>query len=47
MKYTYEINEQLGMDGNSSITIIRSDGAIIPTDPSNSDYQKYLEETSN
>jgi hypothetical protein len=35
MKYTYEVIE--GAD-----VILRSDGAWIPTDPANSDYQRYL-----
>ena len=34
MKYTYIENE------NGSI--LRSDGAVIPADESNSDYQRYL-----
>jgi hypothetical protein len=38
MKYTYE--EKTDWLGN--ITILRSDGAWIPTDPANSDYQRYL-----
>lgn len=37
-KYTYqEIETTLG-----NKIILRSDGACIPTDPSNSDYQAYL-----
>jgi hypothetical protein len=35
MEYTYEIKE-------GSNVIIRSDGAAIPIDPANSDYQRYL-----
>ena len=41
MKYTYEV---IKIDTPSGIveTIKRSDGAFIPTDPANSDYQRYL-----
>ena len=35
MKYTYEVNEKLQV-------ILRSDGAAIPMDEANSDYQRYL-----
>lgn len=39
MKYTYqEIKEE---DGKVKV-ILRSDGSSIPTDPANSDYQRYL-----
>jgi len=41
MTYTYEIP----MDENNNPRtdlIIRSDGAAIPTDPANADYQAYL-----
>ena len=41
MKYTYEI--PLDSFGNPSKTVIlRSDGAWIPVEPANSDYQRYL-----
>ena len=41
MKYTYEI--PLDSFGKPSETVIlRSDGAYIPVDPANSDYQRYL-----
>jgi hypothetical protein len=39
MKYTYEI---IVNEITKSETIKRSDGAFIPTDPANSDYQRYL-----
>jgi hypothetical protein len=38
MKYTYEI-----VDGNlGQKTLLRSDGAFIPFDEGNADYQRYL-----
>lgn len=41
MEYTYEI--PLDPYGNPSQTVLlRSDGAYIPVDPANSDYQAYL-----
>ena len=36
-KYTYEI-----IESPFSTTILRSDGAFIPMDDGNSDYQRYL-----
>ena len=41
MEFTYEIIETETLAGIST-TIKRSDGAFIPTDPANSDYQTYL-----
>ena len=41
-KYTYEIPVD-ALTGKPSINVvIRSDGAFIPTDFANSDYQEYL-----
>lgn len=43
IKYTYTIPLD-GLTGEPSISVVvRSDGANIPTDPANSDYQEYLE----
>jgi hypothetical protein len=41
MKYTYEIKKVGGENGQEAIFRVE-DGAWIPTDPSNSDYQTYL-----
>ena len=41
MKYTYEVKKLGGEDGREVIYRIE-DGAWIPVDPSNSDYQEYL-----
>jgi hypothetical protein len=41
MTYTYEVIETETPSGIIE-TIKRSDGAFIPTDPANSDYQRYL-----
>ena len=47
MKYTYEVIKTETPSGIVE-TIKRSDGAFIPTDPANSDYQRYLNpETDN
>lgn len=39
MKYTYK---ELKNEDNNLICVIRSDGASIPPDLANSDYQRYL-----
>jgi hypothetical protein len=41
MKYTYEVIKTETLNGIVE-TIKRSDGAFIPADPANSDYQRYL-----
>jgi len=42
IKYTYTIPlDELTGEPSKSV-ILRSDGAWIPTDPANSDYQRYL-----
>ena len=40
--FTYEIPIDPLTGQSSKDTIKRSDGAFIPTDPANSDYQRYL-----
>ena len=37
MEYTYEL-----LETEFGSIVLRSDGACIPTDPANSDYQAYL-----
>jgi hypothetical protein len=41
MTYTYEVKKIGGQDGQEVIYRVE-DGAWIPTDPANSDYQRYL-----
>jgi hypothetical protein len=38
MEYTYEL-----LETEFASVVLRSDGACIPTDPANSDYQAYLD----
>ena len=39
MEYTYT---EVKNDEGKVVVIVRSDGASIPVDPANSDYQEYL-----
>lgn len=42
-KFTYELIETIDPITNETIAnVLRSDGALIPTDLANSDYQTYL-----
>lgn len=43
-EHTYTINRYISFN-NDSFNILRSDGAIIPSDDANSDYQQYLIDT--
>lgn len=42
-QFTYEVVESVNpITGETITNVLRSDGALIPTDPANSDYQAYL-----
>ena len=40
MNFTYK--KLRGLDGIDNLAVLRSDGACIPFDPANTDYQQYL-----
>jgi hypothetical protein len=43
IEFTYELFETTDLISGEVISnVLRSDGALIPTDPANSDYQAYL-----
>ena len=42
MEYTYFSNAYTMLSGEVVQGLLRSDGAWIPADPANSDYQQYL-----
>ena len=42
MTYTYTIPNDIVTNEPRTDVIVRSDGAFIPTDPANADYQSYL-----
>jgi hypothetical protein len=43
MEYTYKYQETINpITGEVNKTVMRSDGALIPCDEGNSDYQAYL-----
>ena len=45
--FTFQLIETTNPITNTvSTTVVRSDGALIPVDPANSDYQRYLRYTA-
>ena len=41
--FTYEVIETIDpITGETFTNVMRSDGALIPADPTNADYQRYL-----